>query len=441
MDEIEKENALVCSFCCRGANEVKKLIAKIENNKKKAKEADINNMLNSAEKVDVSICDICVDKCVNLLQKETVLKNFENEGPMLSPEQIKNHLDEYVEGQEDAKITIAVAIYNHYQRIKNNKINKKNDDAILEKSNIMILGPSGCGKTFITKTIASILNVPYVTADATTLTEAGYVGEDVESILLKLLQAADFNVEKAEKGIVYIDEIDKIAKKDSFTASRDISGEGVQQAMLTMLEGSIVNVSLGGRRSFQQETIQINTSNILFICGGAFPELNNIIKKRMKKKTYSLEDTVISIDQGREKEQDLMGYVTNEDFEKFGFIREFTNRFSVIVPMQELSADQLFDLMKNKRNSFIKQYQKMFANCNVDLIFTDDAIRSIIKYAMYQKSGVRGLKRILEMLLKKDMYYLFSLQDNERKQLLIDGDTVEKQMANQLEFTQQIKHG
>jgi ATP-dependent Clp protease ATP-binding subunit ClpX len=436
MAEIEKDNALVCSFCCRGANEVKKLIAKMENNRKKGKEMDINHITSNVEKVNVSICDICVDKCVDLLKKEFILRSLDNEGLILSPEQIRQHLDEYVEGQDEAKITIAVAIYNHYQRIKNNKLNRKNDDAIIEKSNIMILGPSGCGKTFITQTLASILNVPYVTSDATTITEAGYVGEDVESILLRLLQAADFNVEKAEKGIVYIDEIDKIAKKDSFTASKDISGEGVQQAMLTMLEGATVNVSIGGRRSFQQETVQVNTSNILFICGGAFPELNNIISKRMKKKTYSLENTIISIDDNREKEQDLMSYVTNEDFEKFGFIREFINRFSVILAMKELSASQLFNLMTNKKNSFVKQYQKMFANSNVDLIFTDEALSAIIKHAMQQKSGARGVKRVLEALLNKDMYHYFSFQDNQRRTLVIDEHIVEERLSSKVEFQQ-----
>ena len=415
MSNMEKDNKISCSFCDRKASEVKKIIAKLDNQKN-----------NDNEKITVSICDLCIEKCTNLIKKEQIHKMEENHN--WTPESIKKYLDDYVEGQDDAKIAFAVAIYNHYHRIQN--MNKDESSAV-EKSNVVLVGPSGCGKTLMIKIISKLLDLPLVIIDSSVITASGYVGNDVESILLKLLQAADYNVEKAERGIIFLDEIDKIAKKDITGNSKDISGECVQQELLTLLEGSSVNVAVNTKRSLQQESITLDTSNILFIGGGAFPDLIKLIQKRIKNRNYSLEANVIDINNSNDDTNaDCLKYVINEDFENFGFIREFINRFPVVITMKELTADQMFDLMKNKKNSFIKQYQKLFADSHVTLEFTDDALRFIIDFAMKQKGGVRSIKRILETILKEDMYTYFS--QKEASIVIIDTPLIELRLADQL---------
>jgi ATP-dependent Clp protease ATP-binding subunit ClpX len=412
---MEKDNKISCSFCDRKASEVKKIIAKLDNQKS-----------NDNEKITVSICDLCIEKCTNLIKKEQIHKMEETHN--WTPESIKKYLDDYVEGQEDAKIAFAVAIYNHYHRIQN--IDKDPGNAV-EKSNVILVGPSGCGKTLMIKIISKLLDLPLVIIDSSVITASGYVGNDVESILLKLLQAADYNVEKAEKGIIYLDEIDKIAKKDITGNSKDISGECVQQELLTLLEGSSVNVSVNTKRSLQQESVTLDTTNILFIGGGAFPDLIKLIQKRIKNRNYSLEANVIDINTTHDDANaECLKYVINEDFENFGFIREFINRFPVVITMKELTAEQMFDLMKNKKNSFIKQYQKLFADSQVTLEFTDEALRFIIDFAMKQKGGVRSIKRILETILKEDMYTHFS--HKEPSFVIIDTPIIEFRLADQL---------
>jgi ATP-dependent Clp protease ATP-binding subunit ClpX len=419
MSDMGKDNKISCSFCSRRASEVKKIIAKLDPKSN-----------NDNEKVAISICDLCIEKCNNLIKKEQVHKM--EEYSHWTPESIRKYLDDYVEGQDDAKIAFAVAIYNHYHRISS----RNQSDTVVEKSNVILVGPSGCGKTLMIKIIAKLLDLPLVIIDSSVITAAGYVGNDVESILLKLLQAADYNVEKAEKGIIYLDEIDKIAKKDITGNSKDISGECVQQELLTLLEGSSVNVAVNTKRSIQQESVTVDTTNILFIGGGAFPDLMNIIKKRIKSKAYSLETSnVIDINTPEEKAVgEYLKYVSNEDFENFGFIREFINRFPVVITMKELTPDQMFDLMKNKKNSFIKQYQKLFSDSNVTLEFTDEAIRFIVDFAMKQKGGVRSVKRILETILKEDMYIYFS--QKEPSMVVIDTPIVEIRLADQLAVLQ-----
>ena len=417
MDNIEKNKEISCCFCGRESGEVKKIIAKLDHT--------INN---DGEKFHIAICDLCIEKCNHLVKKETVVKTTES--TELNPYAIKIYLDEYLEGQEEAKIAFAVAIYNHYHRIKQNK---KDDGNLLEKSNIMLAGPSGCGKTLMIKVIAKLLNVPFVNIDASVITASGYVGNDVESIFVKLLQASDYNVEMAQQGIIYLDEIDKIAKKDITGNSKDISGECVQQELLTLLEGGNISVPLNNKRSLQPDTVSIDTSNILFICGGAFPGLNTIIQKRIKGSNYSLESKVMDINGDKKKENyEILKYVSNEDFEKFGFIREFINRFPVVITMKELTSEEMFNLMKYKKNSFIKQYQKIFENSEITLEFTDDALEFIIKFAMDQKGGVRAIKRILETILKDDMYNYFS--NKEKDTLIVDKAMVELKLSDYIKL-------
>jgi ATP-dependent Clp protease ATP-binding subunit ClpX len=410
-----EDNKILCSFCGRKPSDVKKIIAKLDSK-------------NQSDSINICICDLCIEKCSVLIKKEQIHTSGEEFNTNLTPASIKKYLDEYVEGQEEAKIGFAVAIYNHYHRIFNIK---KNEETTVEKSNVLLAGPSGCGKTLMIKIIAKLLEIPFVIIDASVITASGYVGTDVESALLKLLQAADYNVEKAEKGIIYLDEIDKIAKKDASGNSKDISGECVQQELLTLLEGSSVTVSINAKRSLQQETVNLDTSNILFICGGAFPDLNNIIQKRIKSTNYSLESNIINMSNIDLKDNpNLLKYVINEDFEKFGFIREFVNRFPVVITMKELTPEQMFDLMKNKKNSFIKQYQQLFADSNVDLQFTDEGLKFMIDFSIKQKGGVRSLKRILETILKDDMYNYFSAK--ETNVLIIDQNIIEKRLSDQL---------
>jgi ATP-dependent Clp protease ATP-binding subunit ClpX len=379
-DEKGKGTVLHCSFCGKSQDEVRKLIAG----------------------PTVYICDECIGLCNEIIAEES-----EEEGLIKSkltvpkPREIKNRLDEYVIGQQTAKKILSVAVHSHFKRI-NSKVNVV--DVELQKSNILLVGPTGCGKTLLAQTLARILDVPFTIADATSLTEAGYVGEDVENIILNLLQAADYDVERTEKGIVYIDEIDKISRKsDSPSITRDVSGEGVQQALLKIIERTLASVPpKGGRKHPQQEFLQIDTTNILFICGGAFIGLDKIIEERVGMKTLGfgadIKKRVI-----REGEN-ILEQVQPEDLLKFGFIPEFIGRLPVIATLNELSEQALVDILSKPKNALVKQYQKLFEFENVRLKFTDGAIRAVAKEAIKRKSGARGLRSILENVMLDVMY-------------------------------------
>ncbi len=404
MAKNDSPKSVRCSFCGKSQENVRKIVAG----------------------PGVYICDECVELCTSIIEAE--LYDDEKAGYTLnelnnipSPKEIKQVLDDYVIGQEEAKKTLSVAVYNHYKRVAHEE-NASKDDVEIQKSNILLLGPTGCGKTLLARTLAKILNVPFAIADATTLTEAGYVGEDVENILLKLIQAADGDIEKAEKGIIYIDEIDKITRKsENPSITRDVSGEGVQQALLKIIEGTVASVPpQGGRKHPNQELIQINTENILIICGGAFEGLENIIKDRTGEKAIGFGSQIKS--KKEIKQYEIFQELLPQDLLKFGLIPEFIGRLPIIATLRELDEEALIKILVEPKNALVKQYQKLFQIDGVELVFEQEAIKAIVTKAIERKTGARGLRSIIEEIMRDIMYEIPSNPNIEK--CIITKDTV-----------------